>query len=382
MSARTVLYLHSSSGRYGADRQLRLISGGLDRERFVPLVVLPGEGPLVGDLQADGIEVLVRPLGVIRRELANPRGVAALATRAGRDAVSLGGMIRRRQVSLVHSNTSVVLGGAAAAALARVPHVWQVRELYSRFPRAWPAYRRVLESADALICISQAAASQFDRRGAIQVIPDGLAAGVSRPPREHARTQLGLPPEVPVIAVVGRLSELKGQHVLVRALAERQLAELGAIGLLAGEPWPGAEDRLTRVLELAAALGVQNRLRLVGFRSDVQTVYGAADVLAVPSTEPEGLGGVAIEAAAAGCAVVASADGGLTEIISDGVTGRLVAPGDPAALATAAAELISDPRGRERLGREAAEDVRRRFCATRVLEATQALYDSVLAARR
>src|SRR5207244_12105219 len=113
------------------------------------------------------------------------------------------------------------------------------------------------------------------------------------------RRALGLDPAPAAIAVLGRISDWKGQDVLVRALAEPPLRERGAIGLIAGEPWPGAEDRLARVLELAETLGVRDRVHLLGFRDDVQVVYGAADVIAVPSTAPDPLPGAAIEAAAA-----------------------------------------------------------------------------------
>ncbi len=163
----------------------------------------------------------------------------------------------------------------------------------------------------------------------------------------------------------------------MRALAEPPLRELGTVGVLAGEPWPGAEARLERVVALAERLGVRDRLRLVGFRSDVENLYGAADVIAVPSTEPDPLPGAAIEAAAAGCAVVASAHGGLPEIISDGRTGRLVAPGDAGALATAAAQLIKDPDASARLGAAASADARVRFAPARLLHDVQALYDEL-----
>jgi glycosyltransferase involved in cell wall biosynthesis len=109
-------------------------------------------------------------------------------------------------------------------------------------------------------------------------------------------------------------------------------------------------------------------------------VLGAADVVAVPSTAPDPLPGSALEAAAAGCAVVASAHGGLPEIIRDGETGRLVAPADPVALAQVTAELLDDAAGRERLGAAAARDVRERFSAARLLETIQRLYDELLRA--
>jgi glycosyltransferase involved in cell wall biosynthesis len=317
-------------------------------------------------------------IAVLRRELLSPRGLAATAADAGRDAASgLGALARRERIALVHSNTSVVLSGAAAARRAAVPHVWHVREIYTRFGRAWPVYRRLLGTARALPCVSRATAAQFRARDPVTVIADGLAVAPRPVPRERARAVLGLDADVPAIAVLGRISDWKGQDVLVRALAEAPLRELGTIGLIAGEVWPGAAARLTAVLELANRIGVSDRIHLLGFREDPETVYGAADVIAVPSTAPDPLPGAAIEAAAAGCAVIASAHGGLPEIIRDGDTGRLVRPSDPQALAAAARALIDDPAERERLGAAAAEDAAQRFDPARMVEAVQRLYDTV-----
>ncbi len=376
---RTVLFVHSSSGRYGADRQLSLLARGLDPVRYRPLVVLPEPGELGPELAEAGVEVVIRELSVLRRSLLGARGLAAVAGAAARDGVVLGRLIRRRGVALVHSNTSVVLGGAAAAARARVPHVWHVREIYARYGRAWPAYRRALLSAAALPCVSAATTAQFGRAENVCVIGDGLALDPHRAPRERARAALGLPEGPAAIAVLGRISDWKGQDVLVRALAEPPLRELGVLGLLAGEPWPGAEERLQAVRDLARELRVEDRLHVLGFRADLENVLGAAEVVAVPSTAPDPLPGAAIEAAAAGCAVIASAHGGLPEIICDGQTGRLVAPADASALARAARELIGDGGLRERLGAAAAVDVRTRYRADRLLETMQALYDQVLA---
>jgi glycosyltransferase involved in cell wall biosynthesis len=376
-----VLYLHSSSGQYGADRQLQLLACGLDRERYAPLVVLPGPGPLADALRGVGVEVVERPLAVIRRGLASPRGLAQLAGALARDTAALTALIRRRRVSIVHSNTSVVLGGAAGAASARVPHVWHVREIYSRYGALWPAHRRLLRTASALPCVSAATAAQFGSDPRVTVIADGLAGDARRSPRAEARRALGLPEGPPAIAVLGRISDWKGQDLLIRALAEPPLRERGAIAVIAGDAWPGAEDRAARVHELARRLGVADRVRMIGFRADVENVYGAVDLVAVPSTAPDPLPGAAIEAAAAGCAVLAADHGGLPEIIRDDETGRLFAPGDARALARIAGELLQDPIARGRLGSAAAADVRERFAPAKLLERTQALYDAVLARR-
>jgi glycosyltransferase involved in cell wall biosynthesis len=348
-------------------------------------VVLPSAGSLADDLRAAGVEVIVHPLAVLRRELMNPAGASSVLSSAARDAISLSRLVRRRGVVLIHSNTSVVLSGWTAAATARVPHVWHVREIYIGFGRVWPGYRQLLATAAALPCVSAATAEQFaggsrSTRSRTRVIYDGLAVDASRAPRAAARTALQLPPEVPVIAMLGRISTWKGQDLLVRALARPALAEVGALALIAGDAWQGAEHRREVVVELASRLGVADRVRLVGFRDDVENVYGAADLIAVPSTAPDPLPGAAIEAAAAGCAVLAAAHGGLPEIVTDRVTGRLFAPGDDGALARAARELLDDPAQRDRLGAAAAADVTARFAPARLLELVQRCYDDVLGA--
>jgi glycosyltransferase involved in cell wall biosynthesis len=231
-----------------------------------------------------------------------------------------------------------------------------------------------------VVCVSEATAGQFRLADRPRVIYDGLAVDPGRAPRSVAREALGIDSSAGVVAVLGRISDWKGQDVLVRALAEPPLRDRGVIGLIAGEAWPGAEERASRVWELAASLGVEKRVRLVGFRPDVETVLGAADVVAVPSTAPDPLPGAALEAGAAGCAVVASSHGGLPEIIRQGETGRLVPPGDPLALARVSAELLDDPGQRERLGGAAAGDIRERFSPDRLLAAIQRLYDALLRA--
>jgi glycosyltransferase involved in cell wall biosynthesis len=252
-----------------------------------------------------------------------------------------------------------------------------VREIYAGFERAWPVHRRLLRTAAALPCVSQATAAQFGPDDGARVLFDGLALDIRRAPAAPARSALRLDERAPVIGLVGRISAWKGQDVLVRALAEPELRARGAIAVIAGDAWEGAREPVERLRALAAELGVTDRLRMLGFRDDVANVYGAADVIVVPSTQPDPSPGSAIEAAAAGCAVIASAHGGLPEIVRDGETGRLVTPGDAAGLARVAAALLDDRGERERLGAAAAAEVRARFDPARFLRELQDLYDSV-----
>lgn len=342
-------------------------------------MVLPEEGPLADDLRAAGVEILVRPLAVLRRSLMSPAGVSRVAAAWAADAGGLGRLARGRGVALIHTNTSVTLGGAAAARIAGIPHVWHVREVYTGFERWWPGYRRLLSTADALPCVSAATAAQFDGEPKVCVLHDGLAVDPRRAPRDAARAALGLPAQARVVAVLGRISGWKGQDVIVEALGAAALRDEPDVHVLvAGAAWRGEERHQRALLERAAALGVADRVHVAGFVDDVDLVYGAADVVAVPSKQPDPFPNAALEAAAAGCCVVASSHGGLPEMLDDGRTGVLVAPGDAAALGTVLRGLLDDPARRERLGAAAAQDVRARFATRRMLAEVQALYDALL----
>jgi glycosyltransferase involved in cell wall biosynthesis len=332
--------------------------------------VLPDHGELAAVLRHAGVEVQVRPLAVLRRSLMSPRGVSRVAAAWATDAGGLGRMARKRGVALVHTNTSVTLGGAAAARIAGVPHVWHVREIYTGFERWFPAYRRLLLTADVLPCVSAATCEQFDADPAAVILHDGLAITPRRTDRGAAREALGLPADAFVIAVLGRISGWKGQDVAIRALA--QLDE-DCVLLIAGQPWRGEDRHLRELWALAHAHGVGDRVVHAGFVNNVAHVYGAADVVAVPSKQPDPLPNAALEAAAAGCCVVASDHGGLPEILRHDETGLLVPPNDPVALAKAIAGA-----DRERLGAAAAADIPQRFSSARMLAEIQSLYDTVL----
>ncbi len=377
---RTVLILHSSAQRYGSDSQLLAIARGLAPERWRAVCVLPERGELAPMLEDAGAEVVVHPLAVLRRSLFSGAGAAGLARAVAHDRRVLGRLAIERGAAVVHANTSVVLSSGAVARRAGAAHLIHVREIYagSSGPVAsalWPLMRRRLEAADALACISRAVARQFGASARAQLLYDGLAEAPGPVDRAAARRSLGIADNRFVIALVGRVSDWKGQDVLVRALAQPALVANGAIALLAGDAYPSSEAHERRLVALVGSLGVTSRVVRLGFCADVANVLGAADVLAVPSTRPEPLGLVAMEGAAAGLPVVASAHGGVTEIVRHGVTGMLVAPGHVGALATALRLLADDPALARRMGEAGRRDVAERFPLDRMLTRLQATYD-------
>jgi glycosyltransferase involved in cell wall biosynthesis/GNAT superfamily N-acetyltransferase len=376
---RTVLFLHGSSGGYGADRQLELLATGLDPARYRALVVLPERGELGARLEDAGVELTIAPLAVLQRRLRQGHGLVRTARLLTSNIRVLGDLARERRVSIVHSNYSLILCGQRVAARSWAAHFLHVREIYP--DPCWPLLRRRLLRADAVACVSAAVATRFSNSDRVFVLHDGLVRQSSGVGRDDARRALGLQADAFVVASMGRISDWKGQDVLLRALADPLLSEIGAVGLLAGDAAPNQEHFELELAELAASLNLNGRVRLLGFRDDVDVLLAAADAVAVPSTYPDSLPNSAIEAAAAGLPVVATDTGGQREIVRDGVTGRIVQPGDPHALAGALRELAVDPRTASQLGRAGAEDVHVRFDPANMLDDLQERYDRLLAAR-
>jgi D-inositol-3-phosphate glycosyltransferase len=191
----------------------------------------------------------------------------------------------------------------------------------------------------------------------IEIVPLGVERAFFSPgDRAQARRAAGLPKGVPLVLCVGRIQPLKGFDVAIRALGllERQLpdAHLALIGGPSGQGG-AAEERRLRVL--VQAFGLADRVHLLPPQPHelLSTFYRAADVVLVPSRS-ESFGLVALEAAACGTPVVASAVGGLTTLVDDGATGYLVEQRDAAAFADATARLLTDPAHAARMGRAAA----------------------------
>jgi glycosyltransferase involved in cell wall biosynthesis len=323
---------------------------------------------------------------VLGRRLVSGRGAASLAAQVARDRLELGRLARDREAAIVHTNTSTIVSGQAVARRAGAAHLLHVREVYDGSAGKvgqwlWPLYRRHLLRADGLACVSRAAAAQFDACDRAFVLHDGITWVPRRAPRHEARRTLGIDPDRFAVAVIGRVSDWKGQDVLARALTEPPLAEIGAIGLVAGDPAPGQDHHELELIRLRDELGLGERFRLLGFREDLETVFGAADVVAAPSTHPDAFPNATLEAAVAGLPLVAVDSGGLPEIVRDGRTGKLVPQGDARRLAVVLRELAENPDQSRRLGDAAAADVRDRFGLQQMLDALQERYGRLLSGR-
>ncbi len=214
--------------------------------------------------------------------------------------------------------------------------------------------RRHLRFMDHVVCVSDGQAAKVRRwcgvpTSRLSVIRNSarLAAFENNDPAARSRLGSFFPSDSGVSGIVlaaGRLSPEKGFGVLVEAAATicRENSGTGVALFGEGVLRPELEARVRE-------LGLANRFVMPGFRTDLDTLIGAADVVVLPSFT-EGLPNVALEASAAGVPVVATAVGGTPEAVIDSESGYLVPPGQPTRIASRVGELLRDPALRAQFG--------------------------------
>jgi glycosyltransferase involved in cell wall biosynthesis len=200
------------------------------------------------------------------------------------------------------------------------------------------------------------------------VVPPGLELPPA-PTRSEARLSLGLAPDAPVIAFVARLTKVKRPDRFVAVARLVAARRPDAVFVVVGEG-----EELADMQRQGSDLG--ERIRYLGWRSDVETVYAAADVTVLTS-DNEGMPVSLIEAASVGCPAVTTDVGSAGEVVEDGVSGHVTAL-EPEALADATVRILSDPAARDRFGAAAAARARDRFSRDRLVDDIATLYDEII----
>lgn len=240
--------------------------------------------------------------------------------------------------------------------------------------------RAELRHADAVTAVTGVIVDSLVRdygieRALVRVVPNGADLPDherEEPVARQWRERYLATPLKPLWVVAGRLEEQKGHDVLFEALATLVRSGLDFTLVVAGEG-----SRRSWLESQALSLKLAPRVQFVGQVDDVGGLLAAADAVLLPSRW-EGLPLVLLEALVRARPVVASAVGGMADVIEDGVTGTLVPPGDAAALAVALEQLQRKADRAWRMGRSGAERVRERFTWPVVIDEFESVYDEVL----
>ena len=366
----TVLHYTDSDQFGGTERALLHVLAGLDRSRWRPVLLHrpePGLTPLLQEARRLGVELRTVP------HLRGARGWARVP--------ALVGQIRRERAAVFHAHLTWPLAcrlGLLGAALAGVPAVVATAQLFVDLPPSgWTTVQHRVVSArvNRYLAVSRQVAAQLRDRfgvrpGKITLVPNAVSLDQFPHDATPNSTRPADPATPPTVLTVARLDPQKGLHHLVAAAA---LVPEARVMIVGDGPERGALETLI------AQLGLGDRVHLLGFRTDIPELLAGCDLFVLPSLF-EGLPLSILEAMAAGKAVVATAIGGNDEAVVDGVTGLLVPPADPQALADALRTLLREPERRRRLGEAGRRRAEAEFSATAMVRRVAAVYDEVLAA--
>ncbi len=369
----TIVYVIDGLGMGGAERLTVSVLRHLDRERFSPRVCFfqtRGGNPMEEAIRSLNVPVSHVPVTRLRDPLALPRLLRYL---------------RRVKADLIHTQLEFanILGNLAARVL-HLPSVCTTHVLLTEEGRWKPRLHEAVEwetlrrFCGRVIAVSEGARRQYltGKRFPPQKVVT-LYNGIDLEPfrgldrgraRQEVRRELGVPLRARLLVTVAVLRRPKGIAVMLRALPEI-LRWAGDVYYLIVGDGPEREN----LAAVADETGLRGRVIFAGMREDVPRLLAAGDVFVLP-TLSEALPTVLAEAMAARLPIVASAVGGVPEMVEDGRNGLLVPAGDSEALAEACLGLLSAPDRRAAMAQRGWEIVQRKFDIRRQVRALENIY--------
>ncbi len=363
----------------GVERGTVEIASALKNAGWTPVVV-SGGGRMVVDLNRMGVEHITLP--VYSKNYFVMR----------KNADTLAKLIKEKNVDIIHARSRAPAWSAKwAAQKANIPFLTTFHGAYNMGPfKIKRGYNKVMAEGDLVIAVSEFIKRHImenygtpeerirlihrgvdiDRFDAKKVTPDRMIALAKK---------WRVPEDMPVIMLPGRLTRWKGQTVLLDALARMEHKNLRCLLVGSDQGRVGYRCELENKLK---KLNLEGTVQLVDNCTEMEVAYMLTDIAISASTDPEAFGRVVPEAQAMGRIVIGTNHGGATETIQDGVTGFLVPPADPDALAKALDKALSmTPEERETMAKNSIERVRSEFSKALMCSKTLDVYAELLNAK-
>lgn len=373
MNKPKILFVSHSPDLAGAERCLLNILRHLDKKKFKPFVVVPGEGPLQKELDALDITTFISFSNwwIPPKRNHNQKYWYQITSNFFSQVNAILKVIEAENIDIVHTNTSVILTGAFAAKIAGIPHVWHLHEILDGHPALRPYYPLPIvysifnDLSHRIVVVSKIIEEELQKyisSEKIVFISNGIDlsnfGSVSDRNSKGIRDELGINKNGLLVGVVGNIVKEKGYDILIEAakLLREKIPNLHFI--IAGSE--SDRDVSNFLKDMILEYRLSNSFHLLGYREDIPLLLKSID-LYVNSSLTEAAPLSVIEAMAARKPVIATQCGGIADLVVNGETGYLVEPSDPKQLANAIAELLKNKKQADLFAKEGVKRARKFF---------------------
>ena len=326
-----ILYLHAGAEMYGADKVLLDLIKGLDKSKFEPHVILPNDGVLVDELKKIGVIVKIIDYPILRRKYFNINGVIRYICSYKKYSDLIVDYVRKNQINLIHNNTTAVLEGIYVKQKCHIPLIWHVHEILLK-PKIVVDFINFLmgKYADEIVTVSDAVAthilkSKFISEKKVRVIYNGVDSNKFNEVDNtiHLREKFHISMDKIIVGMIGRVNAWKGQNDFLTAMEPILKENKNVVAFLAGGAFEGEEWRILELDNRIASLDCSEQIIRIDYYKNTNELYNLFDIFVLPSTNPDPLPTVVLEAMACGKAIVGYKHGGICEMVSVGENGLL-----------------------------------------------------------
>jgi len=362
-----ILFINHSSNTSGAEKVLLRLISYFDTSLIEITALCPENKGLAEDLKAENIDVRLIPMPLLVRT-ANPVKLFKYCFGFYRFSKQLIQYLRTAKIDIVHCNSFIsTLYSIPAAKLTKIPMIWHMHDILRHrfFNKIFICLAGL--GANRIICVSNAVKENLISFGVkkekCQIVYNSI-----KPPAEQQKwksdefyKEFGINSQTKVVTMIGQIAEWKGQSILIEAVA-KLVKRYDIKSLIVGDVISPSEDHYKNTLyKTTNDLNLNNHVIFTGFRTDIQKIIKASDVIVHASVKPDPLPTVIIEAMNLGKPVVATHVGGVPELIQHNKTGLMVPPHNSEMLAEAISNLLDNPEKAESMGSNAKSVINKKF---------------------
>lgn len=385
-----ILFLHAGAEMYGADKVMLDLIRRLDKNKYNPLVILPTDGVLVDELKKENIKVVVMPYPIMRRRYFNLKGLIQYASGMFEYTNKITKIAKEQRINLIHTNTAATLEGSFVSKKLHIPQLWSIHEIIVSPKIMYTVTSKLIAKYSSItITDSKAVKDHLDASGyfkedAVKVIYNGVDSNRFKPDNDcsYLYDEWNIPKDAKIIGMMGRVNSWKGQADFLKAANIIMSKFPDVYTVFVGAAFEGEEWREKELANAIAQSPYKDRIINKGYRTDSEGIYKLYDVFVLPSTNPDPLPTVVLEAMATGKPIVGYKHGGVCEMVKDGYNGLLADVRNPEDLAIKIESLLKDNDKRTAMGKNSRKRLLEKFSIEAYVQNYSAEYDRLIKEHR